>query len=230
MCKHVGTMCPLRPVECPDCHEMQQANLLAAHRRECDKRIVACLNAWTGCRERVRYDYLDTHLNLRCQTRLVNCRLNCGAKVKFCLRVDHEENHCMKRLIVCWQCEEKVTSENITAHLHETCMSRLVRCSVGCGQMIKARDLDHHENEVCRQFCKWNCGIKYGPPEILMLHELTECPLRAQKCDYSCDMDAHMTAGYVSEHMRHHCSHTPLVCPNLCAVGNASTKRHPPPR
>ena len=227
MCLHVGITCPLRPVECPDCHEMQQSNLLASHRKECSKRFVACLNAWTGCREQIRYDYLETHLYLRCQTRLVNCRLACGAKVKFCQRVDHEQNHCIKRLIKCWQCNEDVMAQDITYHLHNTCLYRLIRCTVGCGQMIEAHELEHHEQEVCRSFCKWNCGQKIGPPEVLQLHELTECLLRKKPCPYKCGGDEYMTAGYCEEHMIHHCPNTPMICPNQCGAGKILRKDIP---
>lgn len=173
----------------------------------------------SGCREQLRFDYLETHLCLRCQFRPVNCRLNCGSKIKFYLRVQHETEHCSKREIVCWQCNDKVISENITTHLHEECPSRLLKCSIGCGQMFKASDLHYHENEICQKYCKWECGQKIGPPDRLNLHELTQCLLRTALCKYNCRPNLRMTAGYVKEHMESYCPMTPLICPNSCDCG-----------
>jgi hypothetical protein len=158
---------------------------------------ITCIICMFRCREQVRYDYLETHLYLRCQTRLVNCRLACGSKVPFNLRVGHEESHCMNRHIECWQCKEQVMSKDITSHLHNTCSYRLILCSIGCGLMIEAHELEHHENEICRNYCKWNCGVKYGPLQARQLHELLQCSLREKRCGYGCSMDKYMSAGYV---------------------------------
>ena len=148
---------------------------MKAHRHSvCPRRVCACPNAWIGCVELMPFFDIARHARLRCQWRLVNCRLCCGAVVHMCKRLDHEEIHCKKRVITCDNCKLEVISEQISDHLHNECPERDVVCKIGCGKAYKAKQIVHHETNECVAPCKWDCGKVLGPPERRVLHELIE--------------------------------------------------------
>jgi len=138
-----------RLVKCKECKEYIQEHIYKKHQHSmCMKRLCGCPNSVTGCIEIVRFIDLDRHVKLRCKLRLVSCRLHCGARVPIKSLLDHEENHCCKRKIICGICDDLVVSQDLASHRHQECLNRLVKCRVGCGILLLAKDREHHEIEV----------------------------------------------------------------------------------
>ena len=139
----------IRLLKCPDCNDLIREVDMKGHRhKECPKRICACPRAWEGCTELIQFKDIAKHTKLRCVSRLVSCRLNCGVSIQFRLREDHETTHCSKRPIECQNCKNSVISEDITDHLHNLCLERKIKCSIGCGCFFKAKDVKYHEENV----------------------------------------------------------------------------------
>lgn len=226
---HIKDACPHRAVECPECRNILYAKDIKEHRKDiCPKRLVGCPNAWQGCTEIVQFDFLEKHLTMKCELRLVPCRLLCGknnmgddgeqlgALLPFNKRENHEKYHCSKRQLECDQCHQMMIADTYTNHLHNDCPDRKIRCSVGCGMFIRAKDLSHHEEKVCKAPCKWNCGLVIGPQQRKNYHELSECGCRPVKCrNAGCTAEGFM-AKYIEEHERFHCGHVMEFCPNSC--------------
>ncbi len=153
---HVRDDCSHRAKECPDCRRMIPFKDLKRHRaKECLKRKHGCPNAWAGCSEIVPFDFLDTHLHLRCKLRLVPCRKNCNAVIPLAHRDNHELHHCNKRQMLCDVCHGPVIAADFGHHLHHSCPERMVRCSISCGNTFPAKLIDNHEKNECVKACRW---------------------------------------------------------------------------
>ena len=69
---HIKEDCPHRAVECPECRNILYSKDIKEHRKDiCPKRLVGCPNAWQGCTEIVKFDFLEKHLTMKCELRLV---------------------------------------------------------------------------------------------------------------------------------------------------------------
>ena len=109
----------------------------------------------------------------------------------------------------------QVVSKNIARHRHEECPNRQMKCRVGCGEFFMAKDLQYHEEEVCRRECKYLCGERIGPTAKRVHHELNVCENRPRSCQFKCGIQG-LTAKYQQEHEENQCTRTPLFCPNNC--------------
>lgn len=170
---HVRDLCPYRGKQCSGCRQIFKYIELKNHReKECPKRLVGCPNAYQGCVEMPTFDFLYQHTHLRCAFRKVPCRLNCGGMVAYCKRDDHEQVHCNHRGLQCDLCAEIVPALKFGRHLRDDCAERLVSCTVSCRGKFKAKDLHRHEQEECILPCKWGCGRRIGPSEVLYFSKL----------------------------------------------------------
>lgn len=216
MSEHVRNGCPLKPTVCPECRDAFPAHQIPHHRASvCPKRLIACPNVVTGCKEFITADYLHTHVTLRCEYRLVHCRLHCGGEIALCKRQDHEENHCKRRLLLCSMCNEKFPSMELGHHMLQLCPMRQVKCSVGCLGFFNAKDIEHHEKHECVSECRWKCGEVLGPANIRLWHELSACPLRPATCANGCNIMG-LTAKNKSIHEMNYCRLARVPCPNNC--------------
>jgi ankyrin repeat protein len=219
MTSHVRDSCSHKPLICGDCSEVHPLYLMKKHlTQECVQRLIACPNTTKGCCQLVPAHYLQTHINLRCLYRLVSCRLHCEKMVLFCCRDDHEQNHCKKRLIACYQCQQLIPSERLSAHMKDACPCRKVQCTKGCYEYFNIRDIEHHETSECIQRCQWaGCGEMIGPLRKRQLHELTECPYRPVECRKECGVKG-LIAKSRSDHEENYCRRARVNCPNSCGV------------
>ena len=222
MCKietltfHVRDDCPFRSLQCQLCHKpVRYIDLKQHDLKLCPKRVIACPNAYQGCCEKITPDTQEAHLMLKCKQRKVNCRQFCGAVTTYSKRENHEEHHCKNRTIHCDQCGESMVANTYTAHLHNTCPERLIKCSVSCGLKFKAKEVHQHEQEVCIRPCKWHCGQRIGPPEQLALHETNLCPDKPMQCKYACGT-MHLTLKDVHFHEQNMCLLRPVKCTHGC--------------
>lgn len=224
MCKietltfHVRDDCPFRSLQCPLCHKMVRFIDLKQHNLKlCQKRPISCPNAYQGCCERITPDTVEAHVMLKCKLRKMACRQFCGAFIPYCKREEHELHHCKQRAIQCDQCKAGMVASTYTAHLHEHCPERVIKCRISCGRSFKAREIDAHEHDECVRPCKWHCGQRIGPPEQLALHETNLCPDKPMQCKHSCGV-SQLTKKDVHVHERDLCIRRPLLCTRGCGL------------
>ena len=213
---HVQNECINRLIQCKLCNRMIRFIDLKVHNiKLCPKRMVACPNAYHGCREIITQDSIDIHLLSKCNIRKIYCRQLCGVCIQYNKREKHELGHCKNRIIQCDQCKENIIANTYTEHLHHHCIERLIMCSVSCKQYFKAKDIKIHETTVCIQPCKYNCGAVIGPPEQLILHETSVCANKPMKCMYHCNTTG-LSLKDIHQHESLYCKKRPLLCTNGC--------------
>lgn len=181
------------------------------------KDLVACKNAWFGCNKFIHHEDVNYHMENDCLFRKVLCTNNCGKFIYLCKLDEHIINHCKKRFISCYKCNQSILSEHSAYHLQNLCLERMLKCSVSCGIMLKAKDAEKHENEVCIQKCKFNCGMRIGPAAKLVLHQLFQCSLRLLKCPIDgCFTD--IPSKNFDEHVSILCPELLVLCSNGCGL------------
>jgi hypothetical protein len=224
MCKiesltfHVRDDCPFRSLQCSLCRKMVRFIDLKQHNLKlCQKRPIACPNAYQGCCERITPDTIESHVMLKCKLRKLACRQFCGAFVPCCKREDHELHHCKRRTIQCDQCKTSMGAHQYTEHLHQHCPQRLMKCRVSCGQSFRAHEIEAHERDVCVRACKWNCGQRIGPSEQLALHEANLCVDKPMQCKHGCGV-GHLTVKDVRVHERLLCDKRKVLCSRGCGA------------
>jgi hypothetical protein len=212
-----------RAVECAECCTfIRQCDYKQHCARLCLKRQVPCPNCIFGCAEIVRFDEKDVHMHLQCKYRSVLCRIpGCNTPVRYKEREEHEVYHCKHRYITCDLCgQSDIRSFQISEHLHNRCPERMVKCSVGCGQFLKAKDLEDHEQFRCVMPCKWGCGERLGPVGNRRYHESIACKKRAVVCANACRgcTITGLTAQYADEHQNKQCLFRLQVCSSGCGT------------
>ena len=220
---HVRDLCPFRAKECRQCHGIYKFAELQDHmEKDCLKRKVGCANAYSGCKEMVNFDFVFQHETLRCRYRKVPCRLNCGGEIPYCLRDNHENEHCNKRGLECDQCKSMVHAAQFGKHLKNECVERYVKCRISCGHSFKFKLLAAHEKNVCVAPCKWGCLRVIGPEQRRHLHELLQCKKRPVSCNYHCGMGG-LTQEFLKEHEEQQCPEYVCVCVCMCVCVCASS-------
>lgn len=216
MTTHVRDECPLRTLQCPTCHLIILQKDVTVHTtRLCGKRTIACPNAYAGCAILITPDSKALHLQIKCEFRQVPCRQFCSATVAWKDLDRHEAEFCNNRSICCDQCHQKMVAHEYPGHLLEACSERMITCRIGCGQQFKAKDLDAHENQVCQGYCKWDCGVRIGPPAKLQLHEAMHCSNRSVTCCLNCGIPK-LTLRNKSHHEQFQCQERIVSCTYGC--------------
>jgi hypothetical protein len=217
MTNHVRDDCPLRTLQCVACHQIIRHREVDEHnKRLCPKRIVGCPNSFQGCRELLTADNVEHHCRLHCNLRKVYCRLFCSCLIPYQDRDNHEANHCKNRYIHCDQCGEEMQAHEYPSHLLQACPERLVKCRVGCGESFAAKVVEDHEENICKQYCRWEgCGARLGPSAKLSLHEKFECPFRPETCCFECNVPQ-LTRRYKRKHETEQCTERWVQCDLGC--------------
>jgi len=183
----------------------------------CVKRMVSCPRLHLGCRVRIPFEKVAMHMKLRCEKRLVTCRLGCGAKLHHDKRSHHEEALCRERMTDCrLDCGAWIPFSKEAAHGF-VCPHRIVECHNECGQTMRECDRKHHESVDCIYVpkpCPLGCGDTISPPSKLRLHMKAVCPLRVVKCDRPCGIQ-----GMLAKDKKHHMSTTCPLRPVECNIG-----------
>ena len=120
---------------------------------------------------------------------LVRCGWDCGARLPMLQMSEHEDQHCVKREVLCpFGCEsDRVTVEALTAH-KAACRFRPVRCPLGCGESMAFHAKELHVRQLCPRRkvpCQLGCG-KHVEIEARDKHEAGACANRIVACARGC--------------------------------------------
>jgi hypothetical protein len=80
-----------------------------------------------------------------CVCREVDCPLGCGKQGLLFNEVsDHIHHDCDCQPVACDLCGIEVPNTRKRVHMEEQCMNRLVDCTQGCGEVVKAILMPRH--------------------------------------------------------------------------------------
>eukprot|EP00936_MAST-01D_sp_MAST-1D-sp1_P000470 g470.t1 len=127
-------------------------------------------------------------------------------------------------------CGEEMLFGERARHMADECPLRIVKCRVSCGLTMRAKDREHHEEEICRRPCRWGCGAKIGPLDRRELHERFVCPKRLVDDPSGCDIPG-ITAEKLPHYLEHRCPKRLVPCPlgsgEMIASDEVDTWVHP---
>ena len=191
---HVNSRCNKRLVECSDCEEEMTAEEYRSYhdcpayaQRECPQ-----------CAAMVNPDNYHTHVNSKCNQRLVECSdceeemtaeeyrrfhdcpvyaqrecPQCGMMVNPDNYHDHVNSRCNKRLVECSDCEEEMTAEEYRSY-HD-CPVYAQRECPQCAAMVNPDNYDDHVNSKCNKRVV-ECSVCRHRMTADHLRSYHECP------------------------------------------------------
>ncbi|ETI31938.1 hypothetical protein L914_20328 [Phytophthora nicotianae] len=225
---HEQHHCTKRTIKCDNCDAILIFEDRGHHDAQlCPMRRVQCTNFQYGCQEQILYRDREHHLNHHCRKRAMECRLMCGATVRFDKLDEHESARCPLRIVKCDRgCQAKFTANFAKNHRLHECPKRMVSCkgkNGGCGVLVKYDEMDFHLSKLCelRELaCKWasyGCEEKIaGVAAARYNHETHECPFRFVSCRNGCELSGQFLACFAEEHYRWQCMLEKTPCPNEC--------------
>ncbi|KAF1773161.1 P-loop containing nucleoside triphosphate hydrolase [Phytophthora cactorum] len=212
--EHESDHCEFRFVFCEYCHLSLSVKIMDVHLdKECQQLPRGCR---LGCAYKVAWADTKEHESSRCPKRLIKCRV-CEDDIWFCDRECHEKDECplrlygkcddgcgeilrynevahhllfscMKRIVDCKQCRQRLLFDSLQEHHELLCSQRVVNCPKGCGIRIKEVDTDIHESEECSKrlvFCENQCGL-HVPYCEMEEHLKSKCAMRVMMCPTGC--------------------------------------------
>ena len=98
-------------------------------------------------------DAMLDHEQNHCVKRVVPCRLGCGIKEMWFQERDlHEKDDCPKRLVPCPQkCSVQVNEDRCFEHIRDECERRMVDCPNKCRARMEFRDVALHLERDCKR-------------------------------------------------------------------------------
>jgi len=141
---------------------------LVDHTRACEHVPRSCPNKCGAIRVR---GAMADHLSHECSNRRVLCHLGCGEMLQASeasgMSLKFEEGDvghmrtCQKVQQACG-CGLFVVRDKLAAHLDAYCRHRMVSCSEGCGEILRAMNLDAHRAKCMHAAvdCTWRCGAR----------------------------------------------------------------------
>jgi len=148
--EHAKTACLKRPVPCKICGLELPFRALEAHEKS-TCRVVPCPQCGIVL---VKGD-LPRHLDGDCSRRPIHCN-RCHDSVSLNLFAMHEKFECPLRIVTCEKCKEVLHANQLSQHNSSICPERMVKCKHGCGEKMKANDVELHETRLC-QLNSWSC-------------------------------------------------------------------------
>ena len=156
-----------------------------------------------GCGEWLLMEEQKKHVIDVCPKRMLPCDLHCGLflRAEFWewagTRQVHEENECVKRLVLCPQnCKKSVVFEDLEIHCQTQCAKRRIpplHCRLGCGKIwiggmdrFKAmmEEREDHEKEECGERnvqCDW---VDIKKDNMRCMAEMKAKDLRAHRQEH----------------------------------------------
>lgn len=159
---------------------------------EKEKELARLLPCVLNCGMMCKVETLTFHVRDDCPFRTLQCQL-CHKPVRFVDMKKHNAKLCPKRVVSCpsaYQgCCERITVDEVEAHLMLKCKVRKVTCRQFCGALIPHNKRENHELLHCKNRtiqCD-QCG------ESMVANTYTEhlhstCPERMIKCSISCGL------------------------------------------
>ncbi|EGZ30237.1 hypothetical protein PHYSODRAFT_467814 [Phytophthora sojae] len=228
---HEHHHCVKRLIKCDNCEAsfiFEERSRHDAH--VCPMRRVSCTNFEYGCQDQMLFRDREHHLTHHCRKRDIQCRLLCGAVVRFDELDGHESAQCPLRIVSCDQgCAATFTANSGKTHRMRECPKRMVPCSGknsvngGCGILVRCEDMEFHLSTLCKLrglSCKWasyGCEERVaGAAEARHHHETNECPYRLVSCRNGCELSGRILACFAEEHYRWQCMLEKKGCSNHC--------------
>lgn len=107
-------------------------------------------------------DTVETHIRDECVKTVIECEYGCGKSLKRDEWKSHSEKYCPFRKQPCALCGDILDYKIVYKHSTRLCPLREVPCSRGCGETMKAVELQSHENFVCElRPTPCRCGLEY---------------------------------------------------------------------
>jgi len=175
-----------------------------------------------GCGMNIFPFELDKHAEV-CEWRPASCPNSCGdSRLSFKEIPDHVELHCIRRVIYCQDCHQKLQFRYLEKHLENLCSHRLVPCDFGCGLNVQFCDLEKHQQHCSWQIssCPLFCPVQIKSKDI-QYHIQEECENRRVTCPLKCR--GLVVAKLLAVHMSTICNNRQVecqFCQKLCSKNN----------
>ena len=154
LCKTCAMRCNIqdnRLLQCPSCMQHSVLCILdKAKWRNILKLKVKCPLQERGCEWTGTIQESREHLNRECENVNVNCSWGCGRVIERHELLDHLQNSCQKRQVVCEYCQAIGEVEIITGSHVLKCPDYPIACFLGCGGKFKQTHKELHL-AVCSQ-------------------------------------------------------------------------------
>jgi len=148
------------------------------------------------------------------------CSFGCGAMLPEKELREHEELHCMKRVVKCsLGCPiQNMWASEVAEHEAHDCPKRSVPCPLKCGEDMRFDETQEHLDEACRKRvlrCRVKGCEEEMPAKDLQTHEEHACKFRPVPC---ADCKQGVPFNYQLLHKREQCMMRKLVCPLGCGT------------
>jgi len=183
--------------------------------KECPGRVVKCPQ---GCGQAIPAAKMGPHLESACLMRVRSCTLGCGAMLQECHMSAHQEQSCPQREVFCPICGDHIVQADLERHKSEEgpggCQFRLMRCRLGCGLLLKQRQLAAHMEKDCpkRYVTCLKCGDdRVWADELAEQHPERDCSERIVICPHeNCGLG--ILAKHLEEHVTKICGYRLIRC------------------
>ena len=157
-------------INCPMCRQNFRYFKDIRTNREIQSLRIHCSNHSKGCVWEDELQKVAKHIKT-CPYQIIECEKKCKEKVPRRLMKTHLANECPNRNAKCIHCKEIGTWVFITKKHLDVCPDLLLPCSTGCGEKVKRRYLDTHQ-EICPKrvvpcpYAKVGCTLTFKNEDI----------------------------------------------------------------